>query len=131
MLAAAPRSRNIEFSTRQHKIGLNVDFPKKRSHEIAFMSPKVMHAFKHCSIVDDNIEGFNGSWRGSEICESIQACNPKHRSAAQRRLAASDLDADTVVATANRIAAVGRETDLDTSSATITIDAKGTALAPG
>jgi enamidase len=41
------------------------------------------------------------------------------------------LDADTVVANGDRIAAVGRETDLDTSSATITIDAKGTALAPG
>jgi enamidase len=41
------------------------------------------------------------------------------------------LDADTVVAVGDRIASVGRETDLDTSSAMITIDARGTALAPG
>jgi enamidase len=41
------------------------------------------------------------------------------------------LDADTVVAVGDRIAAVGREKDLDISAATVTIDAKGTALAPG
>jgi enamidase len=41
------------------------------------------------------------------------------------------LDADTVIAVSDRIAAVGKERDVDTSGATITIDAKGTALAPG
>jgi enamidase len=41
------------------------------------------------------------------------------------------LDADTVVAVGDRIVAVGKEKDIDTSRATITIDAKGTALAPG
>ncbi len=41
------------------------------------------------------------------------------------------LDADTVVAVGDRIAAVGKEKEVDTSGATITIDAKGTALAPG
>src|SRR5712672_1527627 len=41
------------------------------------------------------------------------------------------LDADTVVATGGRISAVGKLKDVDTSEATITIDAKGTALAPG
>src|SRR5258706_10942263 len=41
------------------------------------------------------------------------------------------LDADTVVAVGDRISAVGKEKDVDTSGATITIDAKGTALAPG
>jgi enamidase len=41
------------------------------------------------------------------------------------------LDADTVVAIGDRIAAVGREADMDAWSATVTIDAKGTALAPG
>ena len=41
------------------------------------------------------------------------------------------LDADTVVATGGRISAVGKLKDVDTSGATITIDAKGTALAPG
>jgi enamidase len=41
------------------------------------------------------------------------------------------LDADTVVAIGGRIAAVGREKDVDTSGATVTIDAKGTALTPG
>jgi enamidase len=41
------------------------------------------------------------------------------------------LDADTVVVVGDRIAAVGKENDVDTSGATITIDAKGTALAPG
>ena len=41
------------------------------------------------------------------------------------------LDADTVVAVGDRIGAVGKEKDVDTSGATITIDAKGTALAPG
>ena len=41
------------------------------------------------------------------------------------------LDADTVVAVGDRIAAVGKEKEVDTSRATIMIDAKGTALAPG
>jgi len=41
------------------------------------------------------------------------------------------LDADTVVAVGDRIVAVGKEEDVDISGATITIDAKGTALAPG
>ncbi len=41
------------------------------------------------------------------------------------------LDADTVVVNGDRIAAVGREADVDTSSATVTVDARGTALAPG
>ena len=41
------------------------------------------------------------------------------------------LDADTVVVSGERIAAVGKEKDVDTSEATVTIDAKGTALAPG
>ena len=41
------------------------------------------------------------------------------------------LDADTVVATGDRITAVGKQRDVDTSNATVTIDAKGTALTPG
>jgi enamidase len=41
------------------------------------------------------------------------------------------LDADTVVALGDRITAVGKEKDVDTAGATLTIDAKGTALAPG
>jgi len=41
------------------------------------------------------------------------------------------LDADTVVAIGDRIVAVGKEKDVDTSGATTTIDAKGVALAPG
>src|ERR1700719_2555782 len=41
------------------------------------------------------------------------------------------LDADTVVAVGDRIAAVGKEKDVDASGATTTIDAMGTALAPG
>jgi enamidase len=41
------------------------------------------------------------------------------------------LDADTIVATGGRISAVGKLKDVDTSEATTTIDAKGTALAPG
>ena len=41
------------------------------------------------------------------------------------------LDADTIVCAGDRIAAVGREKDVDTSGATTTIDAKGTAVAPG
>jgi enamidase len=41
------------------------------------------------------------------------------------------LDADTVIAIGDHIAAVGKEKDIDTSQATVTIDAKGTALAPG
>jgi enamidase len=41
------------------------------------------------------------------------------------------LDADTVVSIGDRIAAVGKLKDVDISGAIITIDAKGTALAPG
>jgi enamidase len=41
------------------------------------------------------------------------------------------LDADAVVVTGDRISAVGKEADIDASSASVTIDAKGTALAPG
>ena len=41
------------------------------------------------------------------------------------------LDADTVVAIGDRIAAVGREKDVDISGATTVVDAKGVALAPG
>ncbi|MFY9644464.1 MAG: hypothetical protein WAK29_04750, partial [Terriglobales bacterium] len=41
------------------------------------------------------------------------------------------LDADTVISVNDRIVAVGKEKDLDTSGAGITIDAKGTTLAPG
>src|SRR5579864_7502790 len=41
------------------------------------------------------------------------------------------LDADTVIAVDGAIQAVGKDRDLDASAATITIDAKGTALAPG
>ncbi len=41
------------------------------------------------------------------------------------------LDADTVIAIDGVIQSVGKEKDLDASGATTTIDAKGTALAPG
>jgi len=41
------------------------------------------------------------------------------------------LDSDTIVCAGDRISAVGKEKDLDTASATVTVDAKGTALAPG
>ena len=41
------------------------------------------------------------------------------------------LDADTVVAVDGFIRAVGMGKELDTSEATTTIDAKGTALSPG
>ncbi len=41
------------------------------------------------------------------------------------------LDADTLVAVDGKIAAVGREKDVDTSEARLVIDAHGTALAPG
>src|SRR5712675_838614 len=41
------------------------------------------------------------------------------------------LDADTVVAVNGKITAVGKAKDLDTSNATMRIDAKGTTLAPG
>jgi enamidase len=46
-------------------------------------------------------------------------------------LAIPILDADTVVAIDGRITAVGKHKNVDVSEATITIDAKGTALAPG
>ena len=41
------------------------------------------------------------------------------------------LDADTIVVQGDRIAAVGREKDLDTAGATVTIDVQGTTVAPG
>src|SRR3984893_13785954 len=41
------------------------------------------------------------------------------------------LDADTVVAVNGKITAVGKAKDLDTASATLVIDAKGTTLVPG
>ena len=41
------------------------------------------------------------------------------------------LDANTVVVVDGRIAAVGKEQDLDHDHADIVVDAKGTALAPG
>ena len=41
------------------------------------------------------------------------------------------LDADTVLAIDGKIAAVGKEKDLDTEGATTVIDAKGTTLVPG
>ena len=41
------------------------------------------------------------------------------------------LDADTVVAVDGKIAAIGKEKDVDTAGADTTIDAKRTALAPG
>ncbi len=46
-------------------------------------------------------------------------------------LSAPILDADCVVAVDGRIAAVGREADLDSENAATVIDAKGTTLAPG
>jgi enamidase len=46
-------------------------------------------------------------------------------------LAQPILDADTIVAIGDRIAGVGKEKDVDTTNATVTVDAKGTALAPG
>ncbi len=41
------------------------------------------------------------------------------------------LDADTVVAVDGKISAVGKQKDIDLEGATLTIDAKGTTLAPG
>jgi len=41
------------------------------------------------------------------------------------------LDADTIVAVDGKITAVGKEKDIDSEGATLIIDAKGTALAPG
>src|SRR5246127_4601647 len=41
------------------------------------------------------------------------------------------LDADTLVAVDGKIAAIGKEKDVDSEAATLVIDAKGTALAPG
>ena len=41
------------------------------------------------------------------------------------------LDADTIVCAGEHIVAVGKEKDIDAGSATTTIDAKGTAVAPG
>jgi enamidase len=46
-------------------------------------------------------------------------------------LASPILDASTVVAMGGRITAVGKDKDVDTAGAAITIDAKGTTLAPG
>ncbi|HEX7389146.1 MAG TPA: amidohydrolase family protein [Acidiphilium sp.] len=41
------------------------------------------------------------------------------------------LDADTIVAESGKIAAIGREKDVDTDNATVSIDAHGCALSPG
>ena len=41
------------------------------------------------------------------------------------------LDADTIVAVDGKIAAVGKQKDVDTDGATLVIDAKGVAVAPG
>src|SRR2546427_11914320 len=41
------------------------------------------------------------------------------------------LDVDTVVAVGDRIETVGQQKDIDLSGATVTVDAKGVALAPG
>jgi enamidase len=41
------------------------------------------------------------------------------------------LDADTVVAVDGKIAAIGKQKDIDTAGASVIIDAKGTTLAPG
>jgi enamidase len=41
------------------------------------------------------------------------------------------LDADTVVIEGGRIVALGRPADCDTDGADVTIDARGTSLAPG
>src|ERR1700751_81994 len=41
------------------------------------------------------------------------------------------LDADTILAIDGKIAAIGKEKDIDAEGATLIIDAKGTALAPG
>ena len=46
-------------------------------------------------------------------------------------LEAPILDADTVVAENGRIAAFGRESDLDTAGASTVVDARGTVLCPG
>src|ERR1700704_1083944 len=46
-------------------------------------------------------------------------------------LAKPILDADTIVAVGDRITVVGKEKDVDSAGATVVIDAKGTALAPG
>jgi enamidase len=41
------------------------------------------------------------------------------------------LDADAVVVVGDRIVAVGKEKEVDTAGATVTVDVKGTAVAPG
>jgi enamidase len=41
------------------------------------------------------------------------------------------LDADTILAVEGKIAAIGKQKDVDTEGAAVVIDAKGTALAPG
>ena len=46
-------------------------------------------------------------------------------------LAQPILDADTVLAVDGKIAAVGKERDVDGEGATLVVDAKGTTLAPG
>jgi enamidase len=74
----------------------------------------------------------------------IMSCNQSPKAAAQSKLVIRNiglmlsgdltrpvLDADTVVATGDRIAALGKQGDVDTSGATVTIDAKGSTLAPG
>src|ERR1700730_15527810 len=85
-------------------------------------------------------------WRASKICcgRCRMAQEQTSESAAPARLVIHNiglllsgdigspiLDADTVVAVNGKISAVGKAKDLDTASATIRIDAKGTTLAPG
>src|SRR4249920_2496907 len=46
-------------------------------------------------------------------------------------LASPILDADTVVAVDGKVAAIGKQKDIDIEGANVVIDAKGTTLAPG
>src|SRR5713226_268192 len=85
-------------------------------------------------------------WRASKICcgRWRMAQGQTSQSATPTRLVIHNiglllsgdignpiLDADTVVAVNGKITAVGKAKDVDTSNATLTIDANGTAVAPG
>src|SRR5713226_5064789 len=85
-------------------------------------------------------------WRASKICcgRWRMAHEQTSQSATPTRLVIHNiglllsgdignpiLDADTVVAVNGKITAVGKAKDVDTSNATLTIDANGTAVAPG
>src|ERR1700737_981313 len=83
-------------------------------------------------------------WRASKICCGRCRMAQEQTSDAPARLVIHNiglllsgdignpiLDADTVVAVNGKITAVGKAKDLDTTSAAIRIDAKGTTLAPG